>query len=79
MGDSKAKHIRSSRNKDIDIKSNHGCRHYIIEPESYSSYYKFIKCVIFEPIYYTINLNVVSSSIIFSEFDYMFLSNVMLF
>ena len=45
----------------------------------YSSYYKFIKCVDFQPIYYTINLNVVSSSIIFSEFDYMFLSNVMLF
>ena len=33
-----------------------------------------IKCIILEPIYYTINLNVVSSSMIFNDFDFMFLS-----
>ena len=33
-----------------------------------------IKCVGFEPIHYAINLNVVSSSIVFSGFDYVFLS-----
>ena len=29
-----------------------------------------IKCIDFEPIHYVINLNVVSSSIIFSDFNY---------
>ena len=29
-----------------------------------------IKCVDFEPIHYAINLDVVSSSMVFSEFDY---------
>ena len=37
-----------------------------------------IKCVGFELIYYTTNLNVVSSFIVFSDFDYMFLSLIML-
>ena len=32
------------------------------------------KCVGFESIHYTINLNDVSSFVIFSEFDYVFLS-----
>ena len=34
-----------------------------------------IKCVNFEPIYYAINLNVVSSSmVLLAKFDYVFLS-----
>ena len=33
-----------------------------------------IKYVSFEPIYYTINLYVISCSIVFNNFDYMFLS-----
>ena len=45
---------------------------------SYNSDIKYvgstIKCIILEPIYYTINLNVVSSSMIFNDFDFMFLS-----
>ena len=44
----------------------------------YSNYYRTIKCVAFEPIHYVINMNVASSSKVFSEFDYMFLSNVLL-
>ena len=37
----------------------------------YSSHYKIIKYVGFEPIIYAINLDVESSSKVFSEFDYM--------
>ena len=32
-----------------------------------------IKCIGFEPIHYNINLDVVSSSMVFNDFDYMFL------
>ena len=32
-----------------------------------------IKCIDFESFYYAINLNVVSSFIVFSHFDFMFL------
>ena len=37
-----------------------------------------IKCVGFELIHYVINLDVESSSKVFSKFDYVFLSNIML-
>ena len=33
-----------------------------------------IKCIGFESFHYTINLDVVSSFVFFSDFDYMFLS-----
>ena len=41
----------------------------------YYSLYSIIKCLGFELIHYAINLNIVSFSMIFIEFDYMFLSN----
>ena len=44
---------------------------------SYNSNFKYvgstIKCINFESIHYNINHNVVSSSMIFSDFDSMFL------
>ena len=36
----------------------------------YSSYYRIIKYVGFKPIHYAINLDVVSFSNVFNEFDY---------
>ena len=39
----------------------------------YFSYYSIIKFVSFELIYYAINLGVISSSMIFNEFVYVFL------
>ena len=33
-----------------------------------------IKCINFESFYYAINLNIISFSMVFSNFDYMFLS-----
>ena len=33
-----------------------------------------INCIGFEPIHYTVNLDVVSSPMIFNDFDFMFLS-----
>ena len=44
----------------------------------YSSHYRIIKYVAFEPIIYVINLDVTSSSKVFSEFDSIFLSNILL-
>ena len=41
----------------------------------YYNYYNVIKYVGFKPIIYVINLDTASSSKIFREFDYMFLSN----
>ena len=41
--------------------------------------HRIIKCVGFEPIHCAINLNVASSFRVFSEFDYVFLSNVLSF
>ena len=41
----------------------------------YSSHYRIIKYVGFEPIHYVINLDVVSSFKVFNKFDCMFLSN----
>ena len=41
----------------------------------YSSHYRIIKYVGFEPIRYVINLDVVSSFKVFNKFDCMFLSN----
>ena len=38
-----------------------------------------IKCLCFESIHYDINLNIVLSFGIFNEFDYLFLSNILLF
>ena len=38
----------------------------------YFSYYMIIKYVSFKPIHYVINLNVVSFSKVFNEFDYVF-------
>ena len=42
----------------------------------YYSHYEIIKCVGFEPIYYTFNFYVVLSSKVFNGFDFMFLSNI---
>ena len=42
--------------------------------QRYSSHNSNIKCTHFESFHYTINLDVVSSFMIFSDFDYMFLS-----
>ena len=44
----------------------------------YYSHYKIIKYVGFESIIYIINLDVTSSSKVFNEIDYMFLSNILL-
>ena len=44
----------------------------------YYSHYRIIKYVGFEPILYAINVNAKSSSNVFSEFDSMFRSNVLL-
>ena len=44
----------------------------------YSRYHKIVKCVGFEPFHYAINLDVVSSFRVFSEFVSVFLSNVLL-
>ena len=35
-----------------------------------------IKCIGFEPIDYAINLNVVSSSMVFNDFDYIFIDSL---
>ena len=45
----------------------------------YSSHYMIIKFVGFKPIQYTINLDVVSFSEVFNEFDYVFRSDVLEF
>ena len=42
----------------------------------YPSNHRIIKCVGFESIHYAINLDIVSSSRVFSEFDFVFLMNV---
>ena len=39
----------------------------------YCSYNSNIKCVGFKPINYSINLDIVSSYMVFSDFDYIFL------
>ena len=44
----------------------------------YSSYHRIIKCVGFESIHCATNLDITSSSKVFSEFDYVFLLNVLL-
>ena len=44
----------------------------------YSNHYKIIKSVSFEPFHYAINMNFISSSKVFREIDYIFLSNVLL-
>ena len=44
----------------------------------YYSHHRIIKCVDFELTHCTINLEVVSSSRVFSEFNYVFLSNILL-
>ena len=44
----------------------------------YYSHYRIIKCVGFGPIHYAINLEAESSFRVFSEFNSMFLSNVLL-
>ena len=36
--------------------------------------YSTIKCIDFESFYYVINLDVVSSIVVFNDFNYMFLS-----
>ena len=41
----------------------------------YSNHYRIIKC---KSIHYVINMDVVSSFKVFNEFDYVFLSNVLL-
>ena len=42
-------------------------------PSIYYSHNSNIKYIAFEPIHYTINLDIVLSFMIFSEFDYVFL------
>ena len=42
------------------------------------SHHRIIKCVGFKPIHCTINLDVVSSFRVFSEFDSLFISDVLL-
>ena len=44
----------------------------------YSIYYMIVKYVGFESILYAINLDSASSSKVFNEFDFMFLSNALL-
>ena len=44
----------------------------------YPTHYRIIKYVGFEPIIYAINLDIASSFKVFSEFDSIFLSNVLL-
>ena len=44
----------------------------------YFSHYNTIKYISFELIHYVNNLYVISSSMSFNEFDYMFLSNLLL-
>ena len=44
----------------------------------YSTHHRIIKCVGFKPIHRAINLDVALSSIVFTEFYYVFLSNVLL-
>ena len=62
-----------SDNKSNQWSSNYNHRYY-----GHNSNIKYIgstiKCMDFEPIHYAINLDAISSSIIFSYFDFMFLS-----
>ena len=44
----------------------------------YSSHHRIIKCIDFKPINCAINLDVASSFRVFSKFDYLFLSDVLL-
>ena len=44
----------------------------------YSSHYTIIKCVCFKLIHCVVNLDVTSFSRVFNEFDYLFLSDVLL-
>ena len=44
----------------------------------YSSHHRIIKCVGFESIHCIINLNIVLFSRVFNEFDYVFLSNILM-
>ena len=45
----------------------------------YYNYQIIIKCVGFKPIHRAINLDVTSSFKVFSKFEYVFLSNTLLF
>ena len=67
------KYIRSNR----DIKSNHDRQYAAVRVICIiSSHHRIIKCVDFNPIYYVIKLNVASFSKVFSEFAYVFLTNI---
>ena len=44
----------------------------------YYNHHRIIKCIGFKPIHCAINLDVISSSRVFNEFDYVFLSNELL-
>ena len=44
----------------------------------YSNHYRIIKCADFKSIRYVINMDAVSFFKVFNEFDYVFLSNVLL-
>ena len=44
----------------------------------YLSHHKIIKCVDFELIHCVINLNAILFSRVFSEFDFVFLSNILI-
>ena len=45
----------------------------------YYSFHRIIKCVGFKPIRCAIYLNITSSFRLFNEFDYLFLSDILLF
>ena len=69
-----------SNNKSYLIKTSNEIMVCILQNRihMYSRYHGIIKCVDFKPIYYAINLDVMSSSKIFSEFDYLFISDILL-
>ena len=47
--------------------------------DMYSSHHRIVKYVGFKPIHHAINLDIASSSKVVREFDYVFLSNILLF
>ena len=51
----------------------------MLQSHMYFIQYCIIKCVGFETIHYIINLDVVSFSIVFSEFNYLFLFDILSF
>ena len=63
---------------DLIKTSNHDHQYAIELNYRYFSYYKIIEYIGFESIIYIVNLDIASSSKILSEFDYIFLSNILI-